>query len=220
MWSAILAATLALAELGARLVRPWLADDRRYLTVFVERVLNSRVVPSRASAGHDDKLGHRLAPHAEYPFATAEYHVTAHTNALGFRGRDPGPRQEGEHRVLLLGDSMLFGIGSSDDETVAAQLERLGGFSVFDLSAPGYNTVHELVAAREFLPVFQPTQVIVGLFLGNDVVADLVATVDADGRYAVSPQRLDELERRCRRSLGPAWPSALARGLLLPALAP
>jgi lysophospholipase L1-like esterase len=50
---------------------------------------------------------------------------SAHTNSLGFRGPEfPDERRPDEFLVLCLGDSVLFGIGLRDDETVPVHLEE------------------------------------------------------------------------------------------------
>lgn len=51
--------------------------------------------------------------------------VTVTTNSLGHRGPEPGPPQEGELRILSLGESGAFGIGVADGETYAAVLEKM-----------------------------------------------------------------------------------------------
>lgn len=48
---------------------------------------------------------------------------TVTTNALGLRVRPGPPPTEGALRIVILGDSVAFGYGVDDDETLAARLE-------------------------------------------------------------------------------------------------
>ncbi|MCS6912902.1 MAG: GDSL-type esterase/lipase family protein [Myxococcales bacterium] len=89
---------------------------------------------------------------------------------LGLRGRaEPGG-------VLLLGDSAGFGQGLDDDQTVAAQLERLLAekghpLPVINAGVPGYNTTLQLAQLRLLLPQLRPRQVVLLYVVDND--ADL-----------------------------------------------
>jgi lysophospholipase L1-like esterase len=53
------------------------------------------------------------------------YDFTYSNNSKGFRGsREYGPKQPGQVRILLLGDSFTYGLGVNDDQTFGAVLER------------------------------------------------------------------------------------------------
>lgn len=71
---------------------------------------------------------------------------TATVNALGLRGPPPAaPKPAGVPRILVVGDSSLFGHGVADDETYPAQLEStLAGLGqrveVINGGTPGYST--------------------------------------------------------------------------------
>jgi len=51
------------------------------------------------------------------------------------------PRVESTHKILLIGDSVLFGVGVDDDATIGSQLQRMIGASVQVVNAGvgGYN---------------------------------------------------------------------------------
>ena len=71
----------------------------------------------------------RLDPETEYELVpSASYRRAGNRiaiNAYGMRGREPAlPRPAAERRVLLIGDSVVYGAGLDQDETLAAALER------------------------------------------------------------------------------------------------
>ena len=77
-------------------------------------------------------------------------------NSQGFRGREVLiPSGNRPFRVLTIGDSITFGQGVLDDETMAEQLRtRLQGrtelpVDVVNLGVPGYNTCQELSIYRD-----------------------------------------------------------------------
>ena len=54
-----------------------------------------------------------------------EFEYTAHINSHGYRGKEfSAQKPEGLTRILAMGDSFTFGVGSRDDETFAAFLEQ------------------------------------------------------------------------------------------------
>jgi hypothetical protein len=92
------------------------------------------------------------------------YHHRVLVNSLGLRGPEPGSRRPGEQRVLFLGDSLTYGQGVADDETVPGALEaalraRGGDWSVVNGGLRAYGTAQELALLDEL-----------GLRLGPDVV--------------------------------------------------
>jgi hypothetical protein len=116
-----------------------------------------------------------------------DYDFTYSNNSLGFRGsREFGPKQPGRVRLLLLGDSFTYGVGVNDDQTFAAQLERLLrsqrlDAEVINAGAPGKGTDYELKLFQTIGAGLQP-QVTVLCFFSNDF-AD-----NARGEYyAVGP---------------------------------
>jgi hypothetical protein len=77
-----------------------------------------------------------------------------HVNAAGLRTPEVAPRRPGELRILSLGESSSFGIGVDDDETYAAQLERLLGrrlarrVTVINAGVPAYSSFQSLLWLR------------------------------------------------------------------------
>lgn len=92
----------------------------------------------------------RLDPATEYELVpSARYRRWGNAievNSHGMRGREPGPPDSGERRVLLIGDSVVYGTNLLDqDETIGAQLERR-------LSAAGCETLALPLAASSWGP--------------------------------------------------------------------
>ena len=95
-------------------------------------------------------------------------------NALGFRGPVLSPaRRPGYRRLLLIGDSFIYGSGIEDSATLdAALLRRLSpGWEVGSFAIPGFNLRTYARLAEAVVPTYAPDVVVVG-FLGgvNDVL--------------------------------------------------
>ena len=93
-------------------------------------------------------------------------------NQAGYRDRDHEPRST-SRRLVLLGDSVTFGLGAPRESTFAARLEPLlaerhpPGFEVVNLAVFAYDTRHELAAYREDGRPLKP-RVVVAQFYLND----------------------------------------------------
>jgi len=75
--------------------------------------------------------------------------VETRINSLGFRGPEfPAPKPAGAFRVVVLGDSVVFGQGVEETETLPAQLQRrlrarsLRPVEVINAGVRGYNLTH------------------------------------------------------------------------------
>ena len=90
------------------------------------------------------------------------------TDARGFRNR----RELDEDDVALVGDSFVEGAYVSDDETVAAGLERLTGLRVANLGQSGYGTLQELKVIEKVALPLQPRMLVWFFFEGNDLYDD------------------------------------------------
>jgi hypothetical protein len=93
-------------------------------------------------------------------------------NERGFRGRTLALPKSGDRaRVVVLGDSVAFGFGVSDEQTFAQLLDgRLKGIEVANLAVQGYGPGQELlVLQREGLSL-DPDVVVLALCLRNDFV--------------------------------------------------
>ena len=191
--------TLAAAELIARLAFPgYYSDDSQYAELLYKRFMNSLA----AVEGGDSRRLFGYTPNAVHTFTSPEYQYTMHTNSLGFRSKELTPPRIGEYRVWLIGDSMLLGVGSGDQERIDVQLEELGrigsgdsipSLSVFNFSVGGFNTGQELAVLRQYVGEVHPDVVVIGFFVANDFLPNATWKVDAAGNYQVDPERIQAL---------------------------
>lgn len=99
-----------------------------------------------------------------------------HINSMGLRGNDISLKKgEGVKRIIVLGDSFIFGPGVSDDETLPAQLEEILNrrdlgirFEVLNAGTNGYNTEQEVEYFQKKGLAFSPDLVIL-TFFQNDL---------------------------------------------------
>jgi hypothetical protein len=166
----------------------------------------------------DPHLGFTLKPN----YACNAYwqgHWWRHTtNAAGYRG-DLLERAD----AVFLGDSMIYGHGVEDDETVSSQFAARTGWTVANLGQQGTCPIQMAIRLRRTGVGLQPKVV----FLCNHVndITDSTATYDADElrRYvaADAAELYEPTARRAfwsrhgRRSRRRVWDSHLAPSLYL-----
>lgn len=99
-------------------------------------------------------------------------------NSLGLRGPEPSPPQPGERRVLLVGDSLIYGQGVAEDQTVSAHLERLapGNWAAFNAGLRAYATHQELALLADVGPKLAPTDVVLCWYWNDFDERDLQRT--------------------------------------------
>ena len=91
------------------------------------------------------------------------------TNALGFRDRAIAPKQPGEFRIVVLGDSFTVSAGVDHAAIFTSLLEkRLPGTRVMNLAVGGYNIVQYGLVLQEVGLALEPDLVLVALFPDND----------------------------------------------------
>lgn len=73
--------------------------------------------------------------------------------------------------IMVLGDSVTFGIGVDDDDTYPAHLQDLSSnrFEVFNCGVSGWGPAEYYLAFKKTFPELRQKLVIVGLFLENDI---------------------------------------------------
>jgi lysophospholipase L1-like esterase len=111
---------------------------------------------------------------------TTVFGTPVRVNRLGLRGPEAEPRpRPGVHRVLVLGDSVVFGQGVAEDQALPAELGRrlnaanVGEYEVLNGGVQGYDAVAEARLLEAM-----------GLALGPEIV--VVSTSLND--YDVAPQ--------------------------------
>lgn len=103
--------------------------------------------------------------------------VTLSTNRFGMRERDYSmPKSEGTVRIVLLGDSFVFGLGVAADERMGVYLEEAlrqrssyeGKIEVLHLGVSSWNFINEAAFLRRQLSDLQP-DVVLNFSLPNDI---------------------------------------------------
>lgn len=151
-WAAILAFNVFVAFLALEIGLRLLVDRALKAEKGSPLVLSS--VPG---------LGYQLAPNAQ-----GEIQTDAH----GLRLRPP-ERAPIRHSILLIGDSIAYGMGVPYEQSfvpiLEAQLTQSLGenTAVWNAAVPGYNTVQEAIQLGQMAPVIKPNLVIVQ-FCMND----------------------------------------------------
>ena len=147
------------------------------------------------------------------------------TNSLGLRERTFAmPKEPGTVRVVLLGDSFVFGSGLNADERFGAALERElrarssfeGPIEVLHVGVASWNAVAECAWARRVLSELQP-DLLIQLLVNNDL-DDCMGVRGFGGLGTFTPQRRwaasGVLRRRYpRQDLGVPRQNWLSHGL-------
>ena len=91
------------------------------------------------------------------------YWWTHRTDAWGFRNPPDLERKS----VVLLGDSMIYGLGVEEQDTVAHFLRAEHGRAAYSMARQGDGLFEEYVLARLFLPRLSPEWVVLFVFLND-----------------------------------------------------
>lgn len=88
-------------------------------------------------------------------------------NSLGFRSDE---LSSSKSTILVVGDSIVWGYGVSNNETVTYYLqEALPDFQVLNLGVPGYGIDQYYLYLKKNIEKTNPVMIIVVLFTGNDL---------------------------------------------------
>lgn len=107
------------------------------------------------------------------------FRSTVQTNSLGFRSRETDPKKP---TVAILGDSIAFGYGIENSETIAAHIEALfeSRFNVANTGVPGYGLKQEIATYRESIAPLHPVATII-IFHWNDLEYQEPAVLENGG---------------------------------------
>jgi lysophospholipase L1-like esterase len=150
--------SLALLEVGVRV----LGQDRFQV---------ERPNPERAVFWHyDDLLGWKHLPTEEGRFSLADVDVEVTINGQGLRDRSYSYQPpEGVFRIVVLGDSFVWGFGVEQDEIFTEIMEQSqNNLEVINLGISGYSTDQEYLLLKQEGLKYNP-QLILLMVFENDV---------------------------------------------------
>lgn len=132
----------------------------------------------------------RLTPAEEYAGLPRQHRTwTHHINDQGYRGRINASKsvQAPDVRVLFIGDSMTFGWGVAEHETLPRVVEANlihSGIPVrcFNFAVPGFNTRQEFYRLAAIAEVFEPDAIVIGYCI-NDAEPPFSLRVPNPERY-------------------------------------
>lgn len=148
---------LALAEVALRVLQP-IPDVANPLYAFHEA---------------DPVLGWRGKPNARMRFRRPDFDVFVAHGPEGFRAPDPAPPASPHCRLLVLGDSFVWGWGVGQGEVVTDEIQRSRpDCAVVNRGVNGFGTAQQLLLLRRELATTRYDAVAL-LFYGNDVADNL-----------------------------------------------
>lgn len=151
--------------------------------------LSGRVHSGLYAVHPDPRVGYRFRASSDLSLVDADFR----TNALGFRAWHGDELPEERLDLLVLGDSVAFGYGVLDDETLAAQLEReLNRVAPSDsppvvgstLAVPSWNHRQARAALENHWDTYSP-DVVVYVPISNDLGSAI--GLDENGRQRAGP---------------------------------
>lgn len=138
------------------------------------RVLSGEKVELDGLYSRDEAAGIALTPGFQGSMRTSEFEYQVAVNDLGMRDGPVGPKPPGGGRILMLGDSFVFGVGVDLASSLPKALERRLSSAprepveVLNAGVPGYSPFQELHTLRRLAPVVEPDLVILIFFIGDD----------------------------------------------------
>ncbi len=129
---------------------------------------------------------HRYLLWVNAPGEREEQGVSVRINALGLRGPEPTPRRAGTRRLLVTGDSVVYGFGVREEATFTHVAAAALGVEGWTAAVPGYSTYQTLNLLQMAGLDLHPDAVVIG-----NLWSDLSVTGFADrevlAEYAAAP---------------------------------
>jgi hypothetical protein len=203
-----LATPILLFEVIARFAFPSYANDRLYFPTLASKVMMVQVILK--DKNFNKRYYFKVAPHSVDKVSNRDFTYTARANSLGFRSPEPSPKEPGEYRVMLVGDSATFGVGLEEADTIAEQIQRLASrrcdtpsrVTVYNFGHVGYNLVQELIVLRDYFDIVKPDHIVLVLSVYTDNLYDAISDLDAQGNFIVSKEQADRLTGEIRSHYG------------------
>ena len=119
---------------------------------------------------YDSLLGWHHRPGQEGIFEKSGFRVSVRINQKGLRGHEyPYEREEGKKRVLVLGDSFVWGYGVEQNQIFTEQMENsLSDVEVINAGVSGYSTDQELLWLKSEGIKYHPDLVILVVSSDDD----------------------------------------------------
>jgi hypothetical protein len=138
-------------------------------------------------AVYDPELGHSLKPGFSGNCVIVGHKavMAVRINEQGFRNRPIAVSKPADvYRILVLGDSYVFGWGLQQTQTFSALLEaRLNqtgsrNYEVINAGVPRYGTAQEWLLYKRWVKHLDPDLVILSFYVGNDILDNLCENED------------------------------------------
>jgi len=150
------------------------------LTFFILEVGIRATYPIGSLANTDDQeIGWRYLPNMDsyrgWTLDGEKMRTDFYTNDIGFRDDyHEVEKPDDTKRIAFLGDSFVSALQVPFTETFHEQLEgklneSIGNFETMNFAANGYGTGQELIILRDIVKDYSPDQVVLTVYLGNDV---------------------------------------------------
>lgn len=136
---------------------------------------------------YDARLGWAGRPNVRDDFQWADCRHQVVQNEQGFRGPAYGPARGAARRLVVLGDSFVWGFGVEEDEIFSAVLARATGAEVVNAGVSGYGPDQSFLSWKEHASTWAPDGVALFVTLANDL--DDIASTERYG-YAKPTFRL------------------------------
>ena len=141
---------------------------------------NSRdVAPGEALPGEPNMIGDALVGWRVKEGDNRQFGVPemTHVNLRGLRNPEISFDPNGEHRILIVGDSSIYGVRARDKENILGQLQRIlnkreDGWRVLNGGCPGYSSWQAIRLLEERLLDYQPEWLIVATLWSDTQGAD------------------------------------------------
>jgi len=118
---------------------------------------------------YDSLLGWHLQPDFKGPFQRPQFSTFVTINSHGLRGAEHSyEKPSGKKRILVLGDSFVWGFGVNDDEIFTALMEKdISDVDVVNGGVTAYGTTQELLWLEREGFSYHPDLVVVVMYLND-----------------------------------------------------